>query len=404
MLIKYYPSNVLVTGFDIIFFWVARMMMMGIYFMNGKSPFSEVYIHALVRDEKGQKMSKSKGNVLDPLDLIKEYGADPLRFTLSAMAAQGRDIKLSKERIAGYRNFSTKIINACKYLEINNCYNECDFDYKSVEMPVNKWIINLSNILNEKIKKSVQEYRFNDYSDLVYHFVWRDFCDWYIEFMKPIFNSGKEFEIIETRFVAKSIMENILKFLHPIMPFITEECHEFFYKSKKLLITSAWPKEIEIKNTNNSIPLIVKLISEIRAFRVERKITFKNKINLYINSSDKEKLKSISENIDLIKHIGKIENLKIDLSKNELSENLVVYPVENILLGFEDLKNIKEEEKIRLENEKNKIDNEVLKIEKMLNNKSFIANAPKEVILKTEGKKKELNEKIKEITKVLNVK
>ena len=170
-LIKYYPSNVLVTGFDIIFFWVARMMMMGIYFMNGKSPFSEVYIHALVRDEKGQKMSKSKGNVLDPLDLIKDYGADPLRFTLSAMAAQGRDIKLSKERIAGYRNFSTKIINACKYLEINNCYNKCDFDYKSVEMPVNKWIINLSDILNEKIKKSVQEYRFNDYSDLVYHFV-----------------------------------------------------------------------------------------------------------------------------------------------------------------------------------------------------------------------------------------
>ena len=400
-LIKYYPSNVLVTGFDIIFFWVARMMMMGIYFMNGKSPFSEVYIHALVRDEKGQKMSKSKGNVLDPLDLIKEYGADPLRFTLSAMAAQGRDIKLSKERIAGYRNFSTKIINACKYLELNKCYDEKDIDYNDIQMPVNKWIINLNNILNEKIKRAIKEYRFNDYSDLMYHFVWRDFCDWYIEFMKSILNSGSELERIETRFVAKSIMNNILRFLHPLMPFVTEECNEFFCKSKNLLITSSWPKKIEIKNKNNPIALIVKIITQIRAFRLERKITFKNKINLFLKSSSNEKLKSISENTQLIKYIGKIENLIINSNENKFSDSLIIYPVENILLGFEDIKNIKKQEKVRLKNELNKINDEFLKIEKMLNNKSFIAKAPKEIILKTEDKKKELNEKIKEIKDLL---
>ena len=400
-LIKYYPSNVLVTGFDIIFFWVARMMMMGIYFMNGKSPFSEVYIHALVRDEKGQKMSKSKGNVLDPLDLIKEYGADPLRFTLSAMAAQGRDIKLSKERIAGYRNFSTKIINACKYLELNKCYDEKDIDYNDIQMPVNKWIINLNNLLNEKIKRAIKEYRFNDYSDLMYHFVWRDFCDWYIEFMKSILNSGSELERIETRFVAKSIMNNILRFLHPLMPFVTEECNEFFCKSKNLLITSNWPNKIEIKNKKNPIALIVKIITQIRAFRLERKITFKNKINLFLKSSSNEKLKSISENTQLIKYIGKIENLIINSNENKFSDSLIIYPVENILLGFEDIKNIKKQEKVRLKNELNKINDEFLKIEKMLNNKSFIAKAPKEIILKTEDKKKELNEKIKEIKDLL---
>ena len=164
---KYYPTNVLVTGFDIIFFWVARMMMMGIHFMDKEIPFKEIYIHALVRDDKGQKMSKSKGNVLDPLDLSEKYGADSLRFTLTAMAAQGRDIKLSEERIAGYRNFSTKIWNGCKFLEFNNCFEDLNTKVNDINLPVNKWIINLYNQLNVKVKLSIKEYKFNDAADAV---------------------------------------------------------------------------------------------------------------------------------------------------------------------------------------------------------------------------------------------
>ena len=172
---KYYPTDVLVTGFDIIFFWVARMMMMGIHFMDKEIPFKEVYIHALVRDDKGQKMSKSKGNVLDPLDLSKKYGADSLRFTLTAMAAQGRDIKLSEERIAGYRNFSTKIWNGCKFLEFNNCITELDKDLTNIDLEVNRWIINLYNELNQRVKISIKDYKFNDAADALYQFIWKDY-------------------------------------------------------------------------------------------------------------------------------------------------------------------------------------------------------------------------------------
>ena len=174
---KYYPTDVLVTGFDIIFFWVARMMMMGIHFMDKEVPFKQVYIHALVRDDKGQKMSKSKGNVLDPLDLSEKYGADSLRFTLTAMAAQGRDIKLSEERIAGYRNFSTKIWNGCKFLEFNNCITELEKDLPTINVEVNKWIINLYNELNSRVKTSIKNYKFNDAADALYQFIWKDYCD-----------------------------------------------------------------------------------------------------------------------------------------------------------------------------------------------------------------------------------
>ena len=220
---KYYPTNVLVTGFDIIFFWVARMMMMGMHFMDDEVPFKEVYIHALVRDDKGQKMSKSKGNVLDPLDLSVKYGADSLRFTLTAMAAQGRDIKLSEERIAGYRNFSTKIWNGCKFLEFNECISELDTDLNFINLQINKWIIENYNQLNSKVKKSIVEYKFNDAADALYQFIWRDYCDWYIEFIKPILNNAEDIESQkETKSVSIKFMINVLLMLHPIITYVTE--------------------------------------------------------------------------------------------------------------------------------------------------------------------------------------
>ena len=269
---KYYPTNVLVTGFDIIFFWVARMMMMGMHFMDDEVPFKEVYIHALVRDDKGQKMSKSKGNVLDPLDLSVKYGADSLRFTLTAMAAQGRDIKLSEERIAGYRNFSTKIWNGCKFLEFNECISELDTDLNRINLQINKWIIESYNQLKSKVKKSIIEYKFNDAADALYQFIWRDYCDWYIEFIKPILNNAEDIESQkETKSVSIKIMKNVLLMLHPIMPYVTEEIFEKLFKSNKLAISSSWPRLIETETSlKNGIGLTIDIVSAIRSIRVEK--------------------------------------------------------------------------------------------------------------------------------------
>ena len=213
--------------------------------MDKEIPFKEVYIHALVRDDKGQKMSKSKGNVLDPLDLSKKYGADSLRFTLTAMAAQGRDIKLSEERIAGYRNFSTKIWNGCKFLEFNNCITELDKDLTTIDLEVNRWIINLYNELNQRVKISIKDYKFNDAADALYQFIWKDYCDWYIEFIKPILSNTNDLDALnETKCVSINIMKNVLLMLHPIMPYVTEEIFENLFQSPELAILSPWPKTI----------------------------------------------------------------------------------------------------------------------------------------------------------------
>ena len=291
---KYYPTNVLVTGFDIIFFWVARMMMMGIHFMDDEVPFKEVYIHALVRDDKGQKMSKSKGNVLDPLDLSVKYGADSLRFTLTAMAAQGRDIKLSEERIAGYRNFSTKIWNGCKFLEFNECISELDTDLNFINLQINKWIIENYNQLNSKVKKSIVEYKFNDAADALYQFIWRDYCDWYIEFIKPILNNAEDIESQkETKSVSIKIMKNVLLMLHPIMPYVTEEIFEKLFKSNKLAISSSWPSLIETETSlKNGIGLTIDIVSAIRSIRVEKNIYQEKNRQLPVTTHFDQKCKS----------------------------------------------------------------------------------------------------------------
>src|ERR1700704_3377510 len=211
---RYYPTSVLVTGFDIIFFWVARMMMMGIHFM-GDVPFPDVYIHALVRDERGQKMSKSKGNVVDPLGLIDEFGADALRFTLAAMAAQGRDIKLSTQRVEGYRNFTTKLWNAARFAEMNGCATVADFDPKSVKQTLNRWIANETQKASIEITEAIESYRFNEAAGAAYRFVWNIFCDWYLELAKPVLAGSDEQAKIETRAMTAWVRDEILKLLHP---------------------------------------------------------------------------------------------------------------------------------------------------------------------------------------------
>ena len=401
---KYYPTNVLVTGFDIIFFWVARMMMMGMHFMDNEVPFKEVYIHALVRDDKGQKMSKSKGNVLDPLDLSVKYGADSLRFTLTAMAAQGRDIKLSEERIAGYRNFSTKIWNGCKFLEYNECISELDTDLNSINLQINKWIVENYNQLNSKVKKSITEYKFNDAADALYQFIWRDYCDWYIEFIKPILNNAKDIESQkETKSVSIKIMKNVLLMLHPIMPYVTEEIFEKLFKSNKLAILSSWPRLIETETSlKNGIGLTIDIVSAIRSIRVEKNIPIKSRPTILLKNVNQEKKIIIKENNNLILNLAKLNQIKFLSEQHEENEKSIVKTVDEIILmiptdGLIDI----EAEKNRLSKELENIINEIEIIDKRLNNPSFIEKAPLKVIEDVKTKKTIFNQRKSEINKAL---
>ena len=401
---KYYPTNVLVTGFDIIFFWVARMMMMGMHFMDDEVPFKEVYIHALVRDDKGQKMSKSKGNVLDPLDLSVKYGADSLRFTLTAMAAQGRDIKLSEERIAGYRNFSTKIWNGCKFLEFNECISELDTDLNFINLQINKWIIESYNQLNSKVKKSIVEYKFNDAADALYQFIWRDYCDWYIEFIKPILNNAEDIESQkETKSVSIKIMKNVLLMLHPIMPYVTEEIFEKLFKSNKLAISSSWPSLIETETSlKNGIGLTIDIVSAIRSIRVEKNIPNKSRPTILLKNVNQEKKIIIEENYNLILNLAKLNQIKFLSKQHEENEKSIVTTVDEIILmiptdGLIDI----EAEKNRLSKELENITNEIEIIDKRLNNPSFIEKAPPKVIEDVKTKKTIFNQRKSEINKAL---
>ncbi len=403
-LTKYYPTSVLVTGFDIIFFWVARMMMMGLHFMDKEVPFKEVYIHALVRDEKGQKMSKSKGNVLDPLDLSSKYGADSLRFTLAAMAAQGRDIKLSEERIAGYRNFSTKIWNGCKFLEFNSCIDNIDKEITNIDLEVNKWIINLYNDLNIKVKTAIKEYKFNDAADALYQFIWKDYCDWYIEFIKPILNNSENLkDLEETKYISINVMKNVLLMLHPIMPYVTEEILENLFKSSNFAISSTWPEPIHSELTStNSIDLIIKIISSIRSLRVEKNIPPNAKIDILLKNADEHKREIIKNNKSLITNLAKINNITFVSEELTQSENFIISTIDELVLmipldGLIDTA----AEKNRLNKELSNINNEIDQISKRLNNQMFIDKAPSNVVEEVKNKQKIFNQRKSEIEKAL---
>ena len=237
---RHYKTDVLVTGFDIIFFWVARMMMMGLHFMK-EVPFHTVYIHALVRDEKGQKMSKSKGNVIDPLDLIDEFGADALRFTLAAMAAQGRDIKLAKSRVEGYRNFGTKLWNAARFAEMNGVKRDPNYDPVAARVTVNRWIAGEASRTRNAVTKAIEEHRYNEAAAALYQFVWNVYCDWYVELIKPILGGTDEAAKKETQASAAWVLDQILVLLHPFMPFVTEELWQQTATREHWLMEANWP-------------------------------------------------------------------------------------------------------------------------------------------------------------------
>ena len=258
-LAKYYPGDVLVTGFDIIFFWVARMMMLGIHFM-GEVPFRQVYIHGLVRDEKGQKMSKSKGNVMDPLELVNAFGADALRFTIAALTGPGRDMKLGRKRVEDHRAFVTKIWNAARFLEMNGIAADSSFDPATARTPLARWILDAANRAVAECTAALEAYRFDEYAAAAYRFVWGTYCDWFIEFAKPVLNGPEGAEKAEVKCAAGHVFGTILKLLHPVMPFVTEELwHLFGYGEEGTLIRAAWPEPVEVHDAEAWIEAIRRL-------------------------------------------------------------------------------------------------------------------------------------------------
>ena len=377
---KFYPTSVLVTGFDIIFFWVARMLMFGMEFMK-KEPFRDIYVHALVRDEKGQKMSKSKGNAIDPLELIEIYSADALRFTLLSMASPGRDVKLSEDRVKGYRNFLNKLWNANNFLIQNKC------EFKSTKKPpkfkinINKWVY--SELLETKkiVAKNIKDYRFDEAARNAYQFVWHSFCDWYLEFSKTILYSNNKKDIIEIREVSGFVFKEILILMHPFIPFVTEEIwlkNKLDNSGKNYLMFSNWISgKIKKDKDFKEVEKIINIISQIRSFKNELNVSPGSFIDISLGKINKKNQVFFKENEIVLKRLGRINNF-FNKDVNKPSATLVMggdlfklYFEENV-----DLNLIKE----NLISKQRKYETEMGKIDLRLKNKNFVDRAPKHIV------------------------
>jgi len=378
---RFYPTSVLVTGFDIIFFWVARMMMMGNYLIK-KIPFKKVYVHALLRDEKGQKMSKSKGNVIDPLDIINKYGADSLRFTLISMAAPGRDVKLSEDRVNGYRSFINKIWNANKFSKINACQLNYSFKIKKINLDVNKWIYSELVKTNKKAINHIENFRFDEASRVIYQFVWHSYCDWYIEFLKPIFSSKDKKNHEESKNLSAFIQANILILLHPFIPFFTEKIWQDFKFAnyfKKPLMFQGWSLKSysNFNKSYNKIDWLIDLVTNIRSTKVNLNVPPGDFINLSTAELSSNKIHIINDNLDVFKRLGRISNVNHEkLAKNGIKiivqgETLILYFNQNIDLN---------EQKQNISNKIEDLNFKISKVLKKLKNESFLKKAPKQIV------------------------
>ena len=380
---RYYPTSVLVTGFDIIFFWVARMMMMGLHFRQ-EVPFRDVYIHALVRDEKGSKMSKSKGNVIDPLHLIDDYGADALRFTLAAMAAQGRDIKLATSRVEGYRNFATKLWNASRFAEINGCARVKGYDPAANKITLNRWIVTEAARAARDISAAIDAYRFNDAANAAYRFVWNIFCDWYVELTKPLLQGEDGPAKIETRACTAFVLDQIYALLHPFMPFITEELWAIKglegEAREGMLALARWPRltELEDAEAEAEVGWIVELISEVRSLRAEMNLPAGAEIALVVVGADKSAQARAAHWEDTLKRLARLTGVAFADAAPKSSAQLLVRGV-LVALPLEGVIDLAAEAK-RLDKEIEKLDGEAKKLEAKLANPGFLAKAEEEVI------------------------
>jgi valyl-tRNA synthetase len=381
---KFYPTSTLVTAHDIIFFWVARMMMFGLHVMKDV-PFHEVYIHALVRDAKGAKMSKSKGNTMDPLELIDKFGADALRFTLAAMAAQGRDIKLSEQRIEGYRNFGTKLWNAARFAQMNECAVWDQYDPRSPEQTVNKWIVGETAKAATAVTRELEARRFNEAAGALYKFVWNVYCDWYLEFIKPLLNGEDETAKTETRRTAAWTLDQIMILLHPFMPFITEELWartaEFGAKRKGMLITETWPQlslDLVDAEAEAEIAWMVELIAETRSTRSELNVPPAAKIPLLLVGADAASEARLERYQDLIDRMARLD---YSTSAERAPPGSVTFVLEGatVALPLEGVVDLPTEA-ARLAKDIAKLEGELAKMDAKLGNAEFVSKAPEEVV------------------------
>ena len=413
---RYYPTDVLVTGFDIIFFWVARMMMMGLHFMN-EAPFSTVYIHRLVRDEKGAKMSKSKGNVIDPLGVIDDYGADALRFALARAAAQGHDIKLSPHHVETNRNFATKLWNACRFAEMNGCVLPPQFNATLAKETLNRWIAHETARAAREVTEAIEACRFNDAAGAIYRFVWNVYCDWYLELAKPVLMGEEGDAQTETRAMVAWARGEILKLLHPFMPFITEELWAVTAmsdgasrspsplmgeegkpqapapvihpsptlphkggESRPLLALAPWPNHAGL--TDNAaeaeIGWVVDLVTAIRSVRAEMNIPPATLTPLLLAGASAETRERAQRWNDVVKRMARLADISFaDAAPEGAVQLLVRGEVAALpLKGVIDLS----AEKARLDKELAKADADIKRVDAKLSNEKFVANAPEEIV------------------------
>jgi len=383
-LTRFYPNSVLVTAFDIIFFWVARMMMMGCHFLEA-APFRDVYIHALVRDASGAKMSKSKGNVLDPLTLVDRYGADALRFTLTALAAPGRDVKLSEGRIEGYRNFGTKLWNAARFCQMNECVNWDPFDPASAQLAVNRWVMGEAVQTTRQVTQALEEFRFHEAASSVYGFVWNVFCDWYLELIKPLLNGEDEAAKIETRRVAAWTLERILLLLHPIMPFVTEELWQrlaaFGPARERPLILADWPTAPDAwidLDAAAEIRWVIELISEVRSVRAELNVPAGARVPLLLIAPETAVAARLYRYEAVIDRLARLE---YSTTAEAAPAGAVVFVLgeTTAALPLEGLIDVAQETE-RLGKEVKKVSDDVARDRAKLANPQFAERAPAEVV------------------------
>jgi valyl-tRNA synthetase len=401
---RFYPTSTLVTGFDIIFFWVARMMMMGLHFKK-EVPFHDVYIHALVRDASGAKMSKSKGNVIDPLEVIDEYGADALRFTLAAMAAQGRDIKLSAQRVEGYRNFATKLWNAARFAEINGCAHDPDFDPHHAKETLNRWIAHETAKTGREVTAAIEAYKFNEAASAIYRFVWNVYCDWYLELIKPVLAGPDGAAKTETRGAAAWALDEILRLLHPFMPFISEELWsvtaEHGPKRHHMLALDAWPEHdgLDDEVVEAEIGWVIDLITAIRSVRVEMNIPAATMLPLVLADASPQTAIRAKHWSEFIQRLARIADISFADAPPKGAVQLVVrgdvaaLPLKGVI----DL----DAERARLAKEMAKADADIARVDAKLNNPNFASRAPEEVVEEEKEKREEAQARKAKIAEAL---
>jgi valyl-tRNA synthetase len=393
---RFYQTDVLVTGFDIIFFWVARMMMMGERFMD-ETPFHTVYIHALVRDEKGAKMSKSKGNVIDPLDLIDQFGADALRFTLAAMAAQGRDIKLATSRVEGYRNFATKLWNAARFAEMNECKRVAAFDPGKVQSTLAKWIVGETAKAVADIEAGIQSYKFNEAAGAAYRFVWNIFCDWFLEFAKPVFTGSHEAAKAEIRATTAWTLDQILKLLHPFMPFITEELWAVTGEEGParagVLALGDWPvlAGLEDPEAEAEIGWLVDTISAIRSIRAEMNVAPVAQVPLVLVGSSAQTQERARRYGDLLNRLARLSDVAKADAAPKGSVQIVVRG-ETIALPLAGIVDVVAE-KLRLGKSLKEAEGDIARCDAKLNNENFMSRAAEDVVEEQREKRAEAVER-----------